>query len=116
MGVRGHLSLVHHTIFVVMQEFDRVLDSQDVVVTLNVDLVDHRCEGSRFTRTGRSGYEDQASRLFAHVGDDLRQAKAFGIRGVPFYVFNERYAVSGAQQPDVFLQALRKARSEGVSS
>ncbi|MGI5995643.1 DsbA family oxidoreductase [Saccharomonospora viridis] len=50
------------------------------------------------------------------VQDDLRQAKAFGIRGVPFYVFNERYAVSGAQQPDVFLQALRKARSEGVSS
>lgn len=50
------------------------------------------------------------------VRGDLRQARVFGIQGVPFYVFNERYAVSGAQQPEVFLQALRQVRSEAVSS
>ena len=39
----------------------------------------------------------------------MRQARAIGVRGVPFFVFNDRYAVSGAQSPDVFLQALQQS-------
>ncbi|WP_270182381.1 DsbA family oxidoreductase [Alkalihalobacillus sp. CinArs1] len=35
-----------------------------------------------------------------------------GIQGVPFYVFNEKYAVSGAQPPEMFQQALNKAWEE----
>ncbi|WP_347552447.1 hypothetical protein ABFG93_08930 [Pseudalkalibacillus hwajinpoensis] len=32
-----------------------------------------------------------------------------GIQGVPFFVFDEKYAVSGAQPSEVFEQALVKA-------
>jgi predicted DsbA family dithiol-disulfide isomerase len=35
-----------------------------------------------------------------------------GIRGVPFFVFGEKYALSGAQPDEVFAQALEKIVSE----
>ena len=35
-----------------------------------------------------------------------------GIRGVPFFVFGEKYALSGAQPDEVFAQALEKTISE----
>ncbi|WP_127753995.1 DsbA family oxidoreductase [Devosia sp. 1566] len=40
------------------------------------------------------------------------QAAAQGITGVPFFVFGEKYALSGAQPPEVFAQALDKTISE----
>lgn len=46
------------------------------------------------------------------VAADIQQARAFGIRGVPFFIIDGRYAVSGAQDPSVFAQALQQARSE----
>jgi predicted DsbA family dithiol-disulfide isomerase len=42
----------------------------------------------------------------AEVKNDERQAQSLGISGVPFFVLNNKYAVSGAQSPDTFLQAL----------
>ena len=43
------------------------------------------------------------------VDDDIRQAHAYGITGVPFFVIDGTYGVSGAQEPDVFEAALRQA-------
>ncbi|EXX90245.1 protein-disulfide isomerase, partial [Paenibacillus darwinianus] len=43
---------------------------------------------------------------------DEQEAARFGIRGVPFFVINRKYAVSGAQPSEVFLQALQKAWEE----
>jgi predicted DsbA family dithiol-disulfide isomerase len=40
---------------------------------------------------------------------DQRRAAAYGIRGVPFVVLDERYGVSGAQPAAVFLEALEQA-------
>lgn len=42
------------------------------------------------------------------VEADLAEAQHLGIRGVPFFVFDRKYAVSGAQPKEVFLQALQK--------
>jgi predicted DsbA family dithiol-disulfide isomerase len=39
-------------------------------------------------------------------------AASQGIRGVPFFVFAEKYALSGAQPEEVFAQALEKSISE----
>jgi len=44
----------------------------------------------------------------AEVRADIQQARAIGIRGVPFFLFEERYAVSGAQPTEVFIQALER--------
>ena len=46
------------------------------------------------------------------VQADIAQARAYGINAVPFFVIDGRYGVSGAQDPEVFAQALRQAAAE----
>ena len=36
------------------------------------------------------------------VREDQQEAQALGVTGVPFFVFDNKYAVSGAQETDVF--------------
>lgn len=43
------------------------------------------------------------------VRKDEEEARQLGISGVPFFAFDRRLAVSGAQTSDVFLQALEQA-------
>jgi predicted DsbA family dithiol-disulfide isomerase len=46
------------------------------------------------------------------VAADVRDARGFGISGVPYFVLDRRYAISGAQPSEVFLRALTQARAE----
>ena len=46
------------------------------------------------------------------VRNDIYEAQQIGVRGVPFFVFDRKYAVSGAQPSDVFIQVLDKSFSE----
>jgi predicted DsbA family dithiol-disulfide isomerase len=46
------------------------------------------------------------------VRQDEMQAQSIGINGVPFFILNNKYAVSGAQSPDIFLQALSQTWAE----
>lgn len=46
------------------------------------------------------------------VNDDIMEARNLGVTGVPFFVFDRKYAVSGAQPPQAFLQTLEKAFTE----
>jgi predicted DsbA family dithiol-disulfide isomerase len=46
------------------------------------------------------------------VLSDQAQAAALGVRGVPFFAIDGRYAISGAQPVEVFRQALEQARGE----
>lgn len=46
------------------------------------------------------------------VRADIDLARSFGCTGVPFYVFDRTYAVSGAQDQQVFLETLRQAYAE----
>lgn len=44
-----------------------------------------------------------------HVRQDVEVARGIGVQGVPFFVFDGRLAVSGAQPVEVFGQALEQA-------
>jgi predicted DsbA family dithiol-disulfide isomerase len=46
------------------------------------------------------------------VRDDEAQARAIGVRGVPFFVVDGRYGVSGAQPATVFDEVLRTSWAE----
>jgi len=46
------------------------------------------------------------------VRDDIRKAQMFGISGVPFFVFENKYGVSGAQPSETFTAALERTWSE----
>ena len=48
----------------------------------------------------------------SEVYADIEEAQQLGVRGVPFFVFDRRYAVSGAQPTEVFTQTLEKAFEE----
>ncbi|MCY7420929.1 MAG: DsbA family oxidoreductase [Chitinophagaceae bacterium] len=48
----------------------------------------------------------------AEVINDQHEALEVGVQGVPFYVFNGKYAVSGAQSPEAFAQVLNKVWEE----
>ncbi len=46
------------------------------------------------------------------VRRDEAEAQQIGVTGVPFFVFDRRYGVSGAQSPEVLLGALQQAWDE----
>lgn len=46
------------------------------------------------------------------VKQDEMEAQNIGVRGVPFFVFDNKYAISGAQPTAAFLETLNKAWSE----
>lgn len=43
------------------------------------------------------------------VKQDIFVASEIGVRGVPFFVFDQKFAISGAQPVEVFVEALQKS-------
>ncbi len=43
------------------------------------------------------------------VENDIEEAQHIGVRGVPFFVVDRKYAISGAQPVDLFLKTLKSA-------
>jgi protein disulfide-isomerase len=46
------------------------------------------------------------------VKQDIYEGQQVGLRGVPFFLFNRKFAVSGAQDSKIFLETLEKAFEE----
>lgn len=47
------------------------------------------------------------------VKQDIMMAQQIGVQGVPFFVFENKYAVSGAQHEETFVKTLEKVWEEG---
>ena len=47
------------------------------------------------------------------VNQDIQEARTIGVQGVPFFVFDRKYAVSGAQPPQAFCRRLRSHLQNG---
>tara|TARA_R110000868_G_scaffold2048_1_gene16003 strand:- start:446 stop:1162 length:717 start_codon:yes stop_codon:yes gene_type:complete len=47
------------------------------------------------------------------VKEDIEMAQKIGVQGVPFFVFDNKYAVSGAQHVETFVKTLEKVWDEG---
>jgi predicted DsbA family dithiol-disulfide isomerase len=81
--------------------------------TEGADVADH---ATLAALAGEAGLDEVAAKQAladgSHAEDvaaDIAQARAYGISGVPFFVFDQRLGVSGAQPLEVFEQALRQA-------
>lgn len=48
------------------------------------------------------------------VREDIYEAQQINVSGVPFFVFDRKYAISGAQESQVFLSALKTAYAESL--
>jgi predicted DsbA family dithiol-disulfide isomerase len=54
----------------------------------------------------------ESGRFLADVRADQDQAAAYGIQGVPFFVIDGTYGVSGAQPAEAFAQITRQVWAE----
>ena len=57
-----------------------------------------------------------SDRYAAEVRNDYAEGRALGIQGVPFFVIDRRYGISGAQPTELFVQALTQAKAEAEAS
>jgi predicted DsbA family dithiol-disulfide isomerase len=73
-------------------------------------LFDHQSLTALAMEAGLDGAREllATDRYAAEVTADHREANALGATGVPFFLFDNRVAVSGAQSSEVFAQALRQ--------
>ncbi|WP_294230039.1 DsbA family protein, partial [uncultured Chryseobacterium sp.] len=46
---------------------------------------------------------------------DIQEARANGVSGVPFFILNGKYSVSGAQPAELFTSALQQTYDETVA-
>ncbi|MFC5602113.1 DsbA family oxidoreductase [Sporosarcina koreensis] len=54
----------------------------------------------------------QSDEFAKDVKRDIQEAGQIGVRGVPFFVINRKYAISGAQPVEAFTEALKKVVAE----
>jgi predicted DsbA family dithiol-disulfide isomerase len=81
----------------------RSVFDQDSLVDLAVDV---GLDAEAVRDALRAGRYDSA------VQEDVDLARRIGITGVPFFVFNGKYGLSGAQPASVFLEALSRANDD----
>lgn len=58
----------------------------------------------------------ESGRFTADVQADIAQAREFGITGVPFYVLDGRYGISGAQSAETFAAALAQVHADRAAA
>lgn len=46
------------------------------------------------------------------VAADIHESQELGISGVPFFVFDRKYGISGAQEPKAFLETIQKSYTD----
>ena len=100
------------------------LDKQDVMVETLFQA--YFLEGANLTQihtlaalAQRAGFGVHEAETYL-AGDEDRplvdsldhRARQMGISGVPFFIFNGKYALSGAQPPEIILQVLRRVHSD----
>ncbi len=54
----------------------------------------------------------QSDDIEKEVREDIESARKLSIQGVPFFILNQKYALSGAQPVKVFVEALEKVKEE----
>ncbi|KXH80915.1 DsbA family protein [Sporosarcina sp. HYO08] len=54
----------------------------------------------------------QSNEFAGEVKKDIAEAGQIGVRGVPFFVINRKYALSGAHPVEKFVDTLQKAQEE----
>lgn len=127
VGLEYHYDRIHQTNTVLAHELLHFAKAHGKQVELKERLL-----RAYFTEGRHIGRADELADLAAEVGidreaaaaalaehthladvkADMAQAVAYGIQGVPFFVIDSRYGISGAQETATFLAALQQAAAE----
>jgi predicted DsbA family dithiol-disulfide isomerase len=49
------------------------------------------------------------------ITGEIETSRKIGVTGVPFFIFNQKYGVSGAQTPEVLIEAMQSALSDSAT-
>ncbi|MEO6681450.1 MAG: DsbA family oxidoreductase [Ginsengibacter sp.] len=95
-------------------EIEEELFKAQFIDCKNIDDLDRLAEiGISIGLEEKEVREILASDAFTkEVQTDEEEARSIGVSGVPFFVFDNKYAVSGAQSPETFLQTLNQVWQE----
>ncbi|KAF0993666.1 DsbA family oxidoreductase [Geobacillus sp. TFV-3] len=104
---KGKLNDVVERLFYAYFTESKRISDRDVLLALAEAAGLDRVEAEEVLAGGR--YTEEVRR-------DEEEAAALGVRGVPFFVLNGKYAISGAQSVDVFRRALEKVWAEEQKS
>ena len=66
-------------------------------------------ERAGLERVGALDVLDRPEAFRAEVEADLAYAQRLNVRGVPFFVFNQRVGLSGAQSVETFKSAMKES-------
>ncbi|BCY08156.1 DsbA family protein [Actinoplanes sp. L3-i22] len=95
------------------REHDMVMRLFKAEFTDGLNLADHEVLADLAAELGldrAKAVEALANGAFeGDIRADIAQAQAYGITGVPFFVFDNKYGISGAQPIEAFRQVLDKA-------
>ena len=83
----------------------RDIGSRQTLVEIAAEVGLDRVEAWRFLSSDQGAEEVHAEEKTGH---------RLGIRGVPYFLLNGTYAISGAQPPDIFISALQEAERDRV--
>ncbi|MDR3598440.1 DsbA family oxidoreductase [Clostridium sp.] len=101
-----------------MNELSERLLKAYFVDSLNIS--DHKVLANLADEVGLNSEEALKILESNKYGEDVRKDEASAsklrISGVPYFVFNNKYSVSGAQPPELFLELLEKVKKEEPSS
>jgi len=81
------------------------------------DIGSHEFLADSAVNAGVFGAKEDALAFLAstelkdNVGRDIAEARQIGVEGVPFVILDNKYAVSGAQGTETFLEIFRKVAS-----
>ncbi|MEY2403673.1 MAG: hypothetical protein QOD38_1224, partial [Acidimicrobiaceae bacterium] len=109
-----------HRLLHLAAEHDRQGDLKEALLSAYQEKGEHIADPDVLTKVALEVGLDEAEvrdvlagdRYAADVRADEREAHEIGVQGVPFFVFDRRYAVSGAQPSDVLLEVLEQAWNE----
>jgi predicted DsbA family dithiol-disulfide isomerase len=106
-GAHGKQDVVIERLFRAYFSEQRSVFDDESLVELAIDTGLEADEARRVLRDETYG---------AAVEADREEARRLGVTGVPFFVIDGRYGVSGAQSVDVFVEALNRAASTHATS
>ena len=118
-------TLLAHRLIHYAQKIDSNNAAKLIEALFAAQFLDGRHVGDRAILAeiaGACGFDAAAVKAYLDGDEDAEAVKAdadqsrrMGINGVPFFVFNQKLAASGAQPPEALLGVMRQAAGDGAT-
>jgi predicted DsbA family dithiol-disulfide isomerase len=110
---------LHRILTIALQDGIQTEVKEALMKAYFVDKQDLTQENILVDLLGKYGWTAEKTLAIIHsdiatdeVKEEMNYYRQLGVTGVPFFIFNQKYAVSGAQPAEVFAEILEKVSNE----